>query len=107
MYPRSFDAFVLLRGLVRSLPIALAIPPQPNKSASQPGWRLGRGEHAEFVEGHFRRGLGRDDSLSSNLARKKRRLEGNMETGETPAEETKIAKPLKTQDFPITVEDFC
>jgi hypothetical protein len=47
------------------------------------------------------------DSLSSNLARKKWRLEGNRETGETPAEETKTAKPLKTQDFPITLEDFC
>lgn len=45
--------------------------------------------------------------FSSNLARKKSRLEGNRETGETPAEETKRAKPLKTQDFPITLEDFC
>jgi hypothetical protein len=34
-------------------------------------------------------------------------LEGNRETGETPAEETKTAKPMKTQDFPITLEDFC
>jgi hypothetical protein len=44
--------------------------------------------------------------FSSNLARKKWRLEGNRETRETPAEEMKTAKLLKTQDFPITLEDF-
>jgi len=37
--------------------------------------------------------------FSSNLARKKRRLEGNRETGETPAEETKTAKPLMLQVY--------
>ena len=30
-----------------------------------------------------------------------------METRETLAEEPKTAKPLKTQDFPTTLEDFC
>jgi hypothetical protein len=45
--------------------------------------------------------------FSSNLARKKWRLEGNKETGETTAEETKTAKLLMIQDFPITLEDFC
>jgi hypothetical protein len=47
-----------------------------------------------------------ESMLSSNLARKKWRLEGNRETGETTAEETKIAKPLMIQDFPITLKDF-
>jgi hypothetical protein len=45
-------------------------------------------------------------SFSSNLARKKWRLEGNEETGETTAEETKTAKLLMIQDFPITLKDF-
>jgi len=35
-----------------------------------------------------------------------RRLEGNKETGETTAEETKTAKLLMIQDFPITLKDF-
>jgi hypothetical protein len=46
-------------------------------------------------------------AFSSNLARKKWRLEGNGETGETVAEETKTAKFLMVQDFPTTLEDFC
>jgi hypothetical protein len=33
-------------------------------------------------------------------------LEGNRETVETPAEETKTAKLLMIQDFPITLEYF-
>jgi hypothetical protein len=33
-------------------------------------------------------------------------LEGNEETGETTAEETKAAKLLMIQDFPITLKDF-
>ena len=45
-------------------------------------------------------------TFSSNLARKKWRLEGNGETVETTAEETKIAKPLTTQEFPITLENL-
>lgn len=49
MNPRTLDAFVLLRGFVRSFPIALAIPPQP-------GWRLSRaegigGNHSEVIWG--------------------------------------------------------
>jgi hypothetical protein len=47
-----------------------------------------------------------DARFSSNLARKKWRLEGNRETGKTTAEETKTHKPLMTQDFPITLKDF-
>src|SRR5438552_113605 len=43
-------------------------------------------------------------SFSSNLARKKWRLEGNRETGETVAEETKTAKSLSLRDFPMTLE---
>jgi hypothetical protein len=43
-------------------------------------------------------------AFSSNLARKKWRLEGNRETGETVAEETKTAKSLRLQDFPMTLE---
>jgi hypothetical protein len=43
----------------------------------------------------------RTSAFSSNLARKKWRLEGNTETGETLAEEVKIAKSLSLQDFPI------
>jgi hypothetical protein len=46
----------------------------------------------------------RERSFSSNLARKKWRLEGNTETGETLAEETKTAKPLSLQDFPMILE---
>jgi len=42
--------------------------------------------------------------LSSNLARKKRRLDGNRETGETLAEETKTAKLLTIQDFPVMLK---
>jgi hypothetical protein len=44
--------------------------------------------------------------FSSNLARKKWRLEGNGETVETTAEETKTAKFLMIQDFPIAMKDF-
>jgi hypothetical protein len=44
--------------------------------------------------------------FSSNLARKKRRLEGNGETVETRAEEMKTAKFLMLQDFPIILKDF-
>jgi hypothetical protein len=33
-------------------------------------------------------------------------LDGNRETGETVAEETKTAKLLKVQDFPVTLRDF-
>ena len=44
MNPRSPDAFVLLRGVVRLRPIALGIPPQPDKSVRESGWRFGRGE---------------------------------------------------------------
>ena len=40
------------------------------------------------------------------LARKKWRLEGNGETVETTTEETKTAKRLMVQHFPITMEDF-
>ena len=46
-------------------------------------------------------------TFSSNFARKKWRLEGNRETGEAVAEETKTAKLLMIQDFPITLEKFC
>jgi hypothetical protein len=46
------------------------------------------------------------EEFSSNLARKKWRLEGNRETEETVAEETKTANTLMIQDFPITLEDF-
>jgi hypothetical protein len=50
MYPRTLDAFVLLSGFVRSLPVAIAVPPQPGKCVS--GWRLGRGQRlAKFVQG--------------------------------------------------------
>ena len=45
-------------------------------------------------------------TFSSNLARKKWRLEGNRETGETVAEETQKAKLLMIQEFPITMKDF-
>jgi hypothetical protein len=45
-------------------------------------------------------------TFSSNLARKKWRLEGNGETVETTAEETKTGKSLMVQDFPITLKDF-
>jgi hypothetical protein len=45
-------------------------------------------------------GLCSSNWFSSNLARKKRRLEGNEETVETVTEETKKVKPLKTHDFP-------
>ena len=44
MHPRSFDTFVLLGGFVRSLPIALAIPPQSGEGVREPRWRLSRGE---------------------------------------------------------------
>ena len=51
--PRSLDAFVLLGGLVRPLPVALAIPPQSDEGVGESGWRLGRGERlAKFVQGH-------------------------------------------------------
>src|SRR5216684_7813016 len=42
--------------------------------------------------------------FSSNLARKNGRLEGNGEIAETTAEETKTAKSLSLQDFPMTLE---
>jgi hypothetical protein len=41
-----------------------------------------------------------------HLARKKWRLEGNEETGETTVEKTKTAQLLTIQDFPITLKDF-
>jgi len=45
--------FVLLSGFVRSLPIALAIPPQSYEGVRQSGWRLGHGERlTKFVQGH-------------------------------------------------------
>jgi hypothetical protein len=43
----------------------------------------------------------RASAFSSNLARKKWRLEGNRETGATAAEETKTAKFLMIGDFPM------
>jgi len=53
MYPRSLDAFVLLRGFVRPLPVALSIPLQRGEGVRESGWRLGRGERlAKFVQGH-------------------------------------------------------
>ena len=53
MNPRTFDAFVPLRGFVRSRPIALRIPPESGEGERESRWRLGRGEGLpEFVEGH-------------------------------------------------------
>ena len=50
--PRSLDAFVLLRGVVCSRPIALCIPPQSGDRVRESGWRVGRGERlAKFVQG--------------------------------------------------------
>ena len=52
VYPRSLDAFILLRGLVRPRPIALGIPPQSGEGVRESGWRLGRGQRlTEFVRG--------------------------------------------------------
>jgi hypothetical protein len=54
MHPRSFDALILLRGLVRSFSIARGVPPQSSKSVTESGWRLGRGERlAKFVRCHI------------------------------------------------------
>jgi len=51
--PRTLDALVLLRGFVRSFPIALAIPPQPGEGKRESGWRFGRFERlAKFVQCH-------------------------------------------------------
>ncbi len=44
MHPRTLDPFVLLSGFVRSLPVALAIPPQSGERVREFGWRVGRGE---------------------------------------------------------------
>jgi len=53
MNPRPFGAFVLLGGLVRALPIAPGLPPQPGKGVRESRWRLRRGERlAKFVQGH-------------------------------------------------------
>jgi hypothetical protein len=53
MNPRSLNAFVLLRGFMRSLPIAFGIPPQPCERMRESGWRFGRFERlAKFVQGH-------------------------------------------------------
>jgi len=42
MHPRTLDPFVLLSGFVRSLPVALAIPPQSGERVREFGWRVGR-----------------------------------------------------------------
>src|SRR5260221_791501 len=42
--------------------------------------------------------------FSSNLARKKWRLEGNGEIAESTTEETKTANSLSLQDFPMILE---
>ena len=53
MNPRTIASFILLRRFVRSLPIALAIPPQSGEGESESGWRIGCDEGlAEFVQGH-------------------------------------------------------
>jgi hypothetical protein len=53
MHPRTVSPFVLLRGFVRSLPIALGVPPQSGEGERESGWRLGRGEGlAEVVQDH-------------------------------------------------------
>ena len=35
--------FILLRGFMRPIPIALGIPPQPGERVRESGWRLGDG----------------------------------------------------------------
>src|SRR5439155_20975268 len=53
MHPRTLDAFVLLGGFVRSVPIALGIPPQSGKGMRESRGRFGRGERtAKIVQGH-------------------------------------------------------
>ena len=53
MNPRPLGTFVLLGGLVRAIPIAPGLPPQPGKGVRESGWRLRRGERlAKFVQGH-------------------------------------------------------
>jgi len=42
MNPRTLDAFVVLRAFVRLLPIALGVPPQPDKGVRESGWWLDR-----------------------------------------------------------------
>jgi hypothetical protein len=54
IFRERLDAFVLLRGFVRSRPIALGIPPQASEGVRESGWRLGCGDGlAEFVQGHY------------------------------------------------------
>jgi hypothetical protein len=54
MYPRTLDPFVLLRGLVRPVPIALRIPPQSGECGTEARRWIGRGERlAEVIEGHW------------------------------------------------------
>jgi hypothetical protein len=56
--PRTLDAFALLGGFVRSLPIALGIPPQSGEGVRDSGWRLGRRDgFTEVVRGHLKYSL--------------------------------------------------
>ena len=41
MHPRTVAPFALLRRFVRSLPVALTIPPQSREGVRESGWRLG------------------------------------------------------------------
>jgi hypothetical protein len=43
-HPRFLDALILLRGFVRPVPIALAVPPQPGERVRESRWRFGRDE---------------------------------------------------------------
>ena len=52
--PRSVHASVLMRGFLRSRPIAFGVPPQSGEGRRESGWRLGGGERlAKFVQGHL------------------------------------------------------
>jgi hypothetical protein len=44
MHPRTLNVFVLLRGLVRPVPIALGIPPQSGEGVRESGRRAGGGD---------------------------------------------------------------
>jgi hypothetical protein len=53
MYLRTVAPFFLLGGFVRSLPIALFIPPQSGEGGRESDWRLGRCEGlAKIFDGH-------------------------------------------------------
>jgi hypothetical protein len=52
--PRTFNALILLGGLVRPRPIALAVPPETRERVRESGWGLRRGERfPKFVQGHL------------------------------------------------------